>query len=136
MKIIEITKDDLEAARQYIRHWVPSSDNAEMMCAALRHDTNLAVRALVDNRGIAAVASYTAYSDRLHIFSLGSIEPGAGSLLMESLEAMADAFKLPVTVLATKKAVPFYQKRGYKPSARQGTSKSVVRMRLGRRRPA
>lgn len=135
MRVVEITKDNLSAAKQYIRDWVPASDNAEMMCAALREDTNLAVRALVDNRGIAAVASYTAYSDRLHIFSLGSIEAGAGSMLMGSLEAMADVFKLPVTVLATKKAVGFYEKRGYKPSARQGTSKSVVRMRLGRKRP-
>jgi hypothetical protein len=135
MKIVEITGEDFSTARKYMREWVPNSDNAEMMCAALREDTSLAVRALVDNRGIAAVASYIAYKDRFHIFSLGSIEAGCGSLLMDNLEHMASVFKLPVTVLATKKAVGFYEKRGYKPMARQGTSKSVVRMRLPRKRP-
>lgn len=134
MKIIEITNSDLGALKEHIRNWIPSTDNAEMMCAALREDTNLAVRAVSDNRGIAAVASYTAFKDRLHIFSLGSIEPGAGSALMDSLEAMADVFKIPVTLLATKKSEAFYKKRGYKPTAKQGTAKSVVRMRLARKR--
>ena len=134
MKVVEITNSDLDTIKQYIRHWVPNSDNAEMMCAALRDDTNLSVRALVDYRGIAAVASYTAYKNRLHIFSLGSIEAGCGSMLMENLEHMADVFKIPVTLLATKKSVGFYEKRGYKPSTKQGTSKSVIRMRRPRKR--
>ena len=132
--MVEITNSDLDAIKQYIRHWIPASDNTEMMCAALRVDTNLSVRALVDNRGLAAVASYTVFKDRLHIFSLGSIERGCGTLLMENLEHMADVFKIPVTLLATKKSVGFYEKRGYKPSTKQGASKSVIRMRRPRKR--
>ena len=99
-----------------------------MICAALTEDTDVEVKVVLDARGIAAAVSYTTYRDRVHVFSLGSVAKGAGSLLMDSIELLARALALPVTTLATKGSEGFYAQRGYK-RVRGQKPASLVRMR-------
>ena len=115
--------------RRFLRKWVPPSAGAEMICSAITTDYDLQVRAVMDQRGIAAALSYTAYKDRVHVFSLGSIAKCAGSLLLASIEAMAKALGIPVTVAATKASESFYAQRGYK-KVRGQKAASIVRMKL------
>lgn len=112
-----------------MRQWVNPSGGAEMICSALTHDTNVEVKVVLDARGIAAAVSYTTYRDRVHVFSLGSIVKGAGSLLMDSVELLAKALSLPVTVGSMVSSEGFYLQRGYKRTRGQKAS-SVIRMRL------
>ncbi len=105
------TQSDL---KKYVRACVAPSPGAEMICSALSPDINVQCLVALDERGIAGAVSYTPYKDRLHVFSLGSIVKGAGSLLMDQIEAKAVLARLPVTVAATRTSESFYQQRGYR----------------------
>jgi hypothetical protein len=128
MKVVDITNSDLDFIKEFTRNYVPATQGAEMICAALTHDENVEVKAVLDERGIAAAVSYTTYRDRLHVFSLGSIVKGAGSLLMDSVELLARALSLPVTVGSMVSSEGFYAQRGYRRTRGQKAS-SVIRMR-------
>ncbi len=129
MNIVSPREQDNAELRRYLRAFVPASDGAEMMCSALMSDCpTVSRRVAVDERGIAGAVSFTLYDNKLHVFSLGSIVKGAGSLLMDNMERMAEVFKVPVTVAATVASQGFYKKRGYK---KYGVQKgaSIIRMK-------
>ena len=129
MKLVLVDPHETQAMRQHLRRWMPPSAGAEMICSAITMDFDLEVRAAMDERGIAGAVSYTTYRDRVHVFSLGSIVKGAGSFLLASVEGIARALSLPVTVAATKSSESFYAQRGYK-KIRGQKSSSIVRMKL------
>ena len=99
-----------------------------MICAALTPDIDVEDKVVLDERGVAAALSYTTYRDRVHVWSLGSIVKGAGSLLMASVELLARALRLPVTVGSMPSSEGFYAARGYKRVRGQKAS-SVIRMK-------
>lgn len=128
MTLLDLNPNDVPELKRHVRKWVTPSSGAEMICAALTVDTNVAVKVLMDERGIAAAASLTVYKNRIHVFSLGSVVRGAGSRLLTAIEDCAGAMNLPVTVAAIKSAEGYYAKRGYKKTPGQKAA-SIVRMK-------
>ncbi len=128
MRIVEITQN-LDELRRYFRAFVPSSPGAEMICAAFKTDVGVKIKAAVDERGIAAAISYMTYPERTHVFMLGSIVRGAGSLLMSKIEQLSHNRKVAVTVSSAVKAEGYYLKRGYVRSG-ELNGKTVIHMIL------
>lgn len=129
MKVFDLEPHDGDELKRHFRRWVNDSEGAEMICAALTPDIDVEIKVALDERGVAAAVSYTTYRDRVHVFSLGSIVKGAGSLLMDSVELLAMALSLPVTVGSMVSSEGFYAQRGYKRTRGQKAS-SVIRMRF------
>lgn len=72
-------------------------------------------RAVLDARGrIVGAVSYSVEKDRVRVYSLGSIQRGAGSQLMRHVERRAEKLNVPVRLASERSALGFYEQRGYK----------------------
>lgn len=111
---VESVKNIQAELRRYVRAFVPPSDNAEYVAAALSaDDPKVLCKVALDERGVAGAMSYTVYPDELHIWQLGSLVKGAGTRLISSAERLAAKKGIPVTVASAKAALGFYARRGY-----------------------
>jgi len=71
-------------------------------------------RALLNEHGIVVGAvSYSIETDRVRVYSLGSMVRGGGTQLMNHVERVAQKRGVPVRLAAERAALGFYLKRGY-----------------------
>lgn len=127
MRVVNVHGWNCEAIKRHVRTWVPSSAPAEMICSALTQDIGVKQKVIVDERGVAAAVSYMNYPASTHVFSLGSLVKGGGTLLMHHVELLAKRRGVPVTLNATATSEGFYRARGY---VRNGSLSSLIPMIL------
>lgn len=88
-------------------------------------------RAVVDEWGnVLGAVSYSIETDHVHVYSLGSRRPGAGSRLMAHVERVAAKRGVGVRLAAERTAVGFYAKRGYRKTPGQKANCKIFYMRL------
>ena len=88
-------------------------------------------RAALDEWGnVIGAVSYSIESDHVHVYSLGSRQPGAGSRLMAHVERLAAKRKTSVRLASERSAVGFYAKRGYRKTPGQALGCKIFYMRL------
>lgn len=90
------------------------------------------MRAALDAKGVVVGGvSYSIEKDRIRVYSLQSLVPGAGSRLMDHVERRARRLGLPVRLASEKSAVGFYERRGYRKLPGQKSTDRIFFMRLG-----
>jgi len=111
--------------RRYMRYFVPPTEESEMICAALTEDEPaVKCRVVIDDRGICASISFMVYEEekRIHIFNLGSMVKGAGSLLVAGVKRPARRKGYKITVSAMPNSLPFWHKQGFQPTGEKPSS--------------
>ncbi len=88
-------------------------------------------RAAVDEWGnVLGAVSYSIEPDHVHVYSLGSRQPGVGSRLMAHVERIAAKRSIGVRLASERSAVGFYLKRGYRKTPGQRSTCKIFYMRL------
>lgn len=87
-------------------------------------------RAVVDEWGnVLGAVSYSIERNHIHVYSLGSRRPGAGTQLMNHVERVAAKRGFGVRLASERSAVGFYAKRGYRKTPGQAPGCKIFFMR-------
>lgn len=91
------------------------NDEAVAMLRAVFMDDDTDIITHLDVYGyLTGAVSYSMRYDCVRIHSLGSLEAGVGSELIEAVEKLATGLGRPTTLLCTAGSAGFYLKRGYR----------------------
>jgi histone acetyltransferase (RNA polymerase elongator complex component) len=125
MKISELLKEEIEklpkgeaSAMYWARRFEEENfhdekvENHSELEAALLDNVPHKWAKIEDHR-IAAAISFSE-DEAIHISHFGSILPGAGAELLTAVERFAKRKKKNVTLVSSKIAASYYEKRGYK----------------------
>jgi hypothetical protein len=124
MKLVKIPK------REWANYRVACKPH-HYLARVFNEDTEQ-LRIVVDEQGvILGGVSYSIEVDHVHVYSLQSLVPGAGSRLMDHVERRAQRLGLPVRLASEKSAVGFYERRGYRKLPSQKSTDRIFFMRLG-----
>ena len=130
MKIIPAPNHRLDEFRRYVHTELPQTQASEIMANALVEDTNVHHLVAVHEHLIGAAVSYNLSEHRLHIFNIGSMRRGWGSMLTTYLEELARVRGVPVTCLSLPSARGFWLQRGYRMVCKPKSNRSMTPMKL------